>query len=90
MCVFIFIIIAIILSLFHCLLICRFYRMVLCIYCNHVCSYPRQISQFIVETSYLILFYLGLVPRTCEQLFKDIDSRKEAGMSYEVRRQVAP
>ncbi|KAI0215596.1 Kinesin-related protein 1 [Lamellibrachia satsuma] len=27
---------------------------------------------------------LGLVPRTCEQLFKDIDSRKEAGMSYEV------
>ena len=65
MCVFIFIIITIIFSLFHCLLVCRFYIMVLCIYCSHVCSYPRQISQFIVETiknyvilSYLILHYL--------------------------------
>ena len=41
-----FILITIIFSLFHCLLICRVYRMVLCIYCSHVCSYPRQISQF--------------------------------------------
>ena len=62
MCVFIFIIITIIFSLFHCLLNCRFYRMVLCIYCSHVCSYPRQISQFIVETikNYLILSYIHI------------------------------
>ena len=59
LCVFIVVIIIIIFSLFHGLLICRFYRMVLCIYCSHVCSYPRQISQFIVETikNYLILSY---------------------------------
>ena len=42
-CVFI---IIIIILMSHYLLICRFYRMVLCVYCSHVCSYPRQISQF--------------------------------------------
>ena len=63
MCVFIFIIITIIFSLFHCLLICCFYRMVLCIYFSYVYSYPRQISQFIVETikNYLILTAVQIV-----------------------------
>ena len=54
----------IIINMFHCLLICRFYRMVLCIYCSHVCSYPRQISKFHCSDnkglSYLILSYLIL------------------------------
>ena len=53
LCVYLFLL----LFLFHCLLICYFYRMVLCIYCSHFCSYPRQISQFIVDTikNHLIL-----------------------------------
>ena len=60
MCVFIVIIITIIFSMFHCLLICRFYKMVY-VYIAVMSVLTRdKFLNFIVETikNYLILSYL--------------------------------